>query len=226
MAAWINRLKLSNHKRTCCHKLRYAPQKAEACVLQVGGWRLPRHARQTVVALDAMGHWIHGAQENLSACNARAGRHCNAYGGDFCDLPLYVFAGGVPLWAWLRPSDRDAAQGGVTPLEKVVTAMRKRCWQARIRIMICGGSGGGRSLPSAASWPDWRRAVNGAVRLRGQKNPRTEASASHWWCAQAFSVHETIPQRRSLELIRPTNCFPILAPGHSPGKVPRHSASV
>jgi hypothetical protein len=86
---------------------------------------LPKHAVEVVVDLDVMGHLIYGTQE---------GRHFNAYYGDYCYLPLYVFVGAIPLWAQLRTSDHDAAQGVVPALEKIVTAIRKRCRQARIIV--------------------------------------------------------------------------------------------
>jgi hypothetical protein len=94
---------------------------------------LPQHAVEVGVDLDAMGHLIHGPQE---------GRHFNAYYGDYCYLPLYVFVGAIPLWAQLRTSDHDAAQGVVPALEKIVAAIRKRCRQAR--IIVRGDSGFGR----------------------------------------------------------------------------------
>jgi hypothetical protein len=128
--ATLNRLELSNNKRTRCHKLPHDPHKIEACLLQLGVRCLPKHAREIVVDLDAMGHLLHGTQE---------GRHFSAYYGDYCYLPLYAFVGDVPLWAQLRTSDQDAASGVVPALEKIVAAIRKRC--KRVRIILRGDSG-------------------------------------------------------------------------------------
>jgi len=128
--ATLNRLELSNNKRTRCHKLPHDPGQIETCLLRLGVRALPKHAREIVVDLDAMGHLLHGTQE---------GRHFNAYYGDYCYLPLYAFVGDVPLWAQLRTSDQDAASGVVPALEKIVTAIRKRCQRAR--IIIRGDSG-------------------------------------------------------------------------------------
>jgi hypothetical protein len=128
--ATLNRLELSNNKRTRCHKLPHDPQKIEACLLTLGVRCLPKHAREIVVDLDAMGHLLHGTQE---------GRHFSAYYGDYCYLPLYVFVGDVPLWAQLRTSDHEAAHGVVPALEKIVAAIRKRC--KRARIILRGDSG-------------------------------------------------------------------------------------
>lgn len=128
--ATLNRLELSNNKHTRCHKLPHDPEQIAACLLQLGVRCLPKHARELVVDLDAMGHLLHGTQE---------GRHFNAYYGDYCYLPLYVFVGDVPLWAQLRTSDRDAADGVVAALEQIVLALRKRC--KRARIILRGDSG-------------------------------------------------------------------------------------
>jgi hypothetical protein len=129
----LNRLELSNNRRSRCHKLPHDPAKVEACLLQMGARCLPKHAVEVVVDLDAMGHLIHGTQE---------GRHFNAYYGDYCYLPLYVFVGAIPLWAQLRTSDHSAAQGVVPTLAKIVAAIRKRCRKAR--IIVRGDSGFGR----------------------------------------------------------------------------------
>jgi len=122
-AATLNRLELSNNKRTRCHKLPHDPQKVEACLLQLGVRCPPRFAREIVAGPDAMGHLLHGAQE---------GRHFSACCGDCCCLPLYVFAGEAPPRAQLRASDRDAADGVVAALEKIIPAIRRRCKRARI----------------------------------------------------------------------------------------------
>jgi hypothetical protein len=87
-AATLNRLVLSNNKQTRCHKLPHDPQKVEACLLDLGVRALPKHAREIVIDIDAMGHLLHGTQE---------GRHFNAYYGDDCYLPLYAFVGGGSL---------------------------------------------------------------------------------------------------------------------------------
>jgi hypothetical protein len=129
----LNRLELSNNKDSRCHKLPHDPAKVEACLLKMGVRCLPKHAKEVVVDLDAMGHRLHGFQE---------GRHFNAYYDDYCYLPLYAFVGDFPLWAQLRTAEHDAAHGVVPALEKIVAAIRKRC--RRARIIIRGDSGFGR----------------------------------------------------------------------------------
>ena len=129
-ASTLNRLELSNNRDSRCHKLPHDPAKIEACLLKMGVRCLPKQAAGIVLDLDAMGHLIHGMQE---------GRHFNAFYGGYCYLPLYVFAGDIPLWAQLRTSHSCAAAGVVPALEKIVAAIRKRCRKAR--IIVRGDSG-------------------------------------------------------------------------------------
>lgn len=126
----LNRLELSNNQSGRCHKVPHDPAKIEACLLQMGVRCLPKHAKEVVLDLDAMGHRLHGTQE---------GRCFNAYYDDYCYLPLYAFVGDFPLWAQLRTADHEAAHGVVPALEKMVAALRKRCRQAR--IIVRGDSG-------------------------------------------------------------------------------------
>ena len=126
----LNRLELSNNKSTRCHKLPHDPARIAACLLRQGARCLPKHAREVVVDLDAMGQRLHGLQE---------GRHFSGYYDDYCYLPLYAFVGGFPLWAQLRTSDHDGAYGVVPALEKIVAALRQRCRQAR--LIVRGDSG-------------------------------------------------------------------------------------
>ena len=129
-ASTLNRLELSNNKSTRGHKLSHDPSRIEAVLLQMGVCCLPKHTKEIVVDLDAMGHRLHGMQE---------GRHYRAYYDEYCYLPLYVFVGDFPLWAQLRTSDQDGANGVVAALEKIVAAIRQRC--RRARVIVRGDSG-------------------------------------------------------------------------------------
>lgn len=126
----LNRLELGNDKVSRCHKITHRPQELENCLLKLAVRSLPKHAREVVLDLDAMGHRVHGLQE---------GRHFNAYYDDYCYLPLYVVCGDVLLWAQLRTAEHGAAHGVVAALQKIVPAIRKRC--KRARIIIRGDSG-------------------------------------------------------------------------------------
>jgi len=124
-SATLNRLELGNQKHDRFHKIQYDPERIEDCLLRMGVRCLAKHAQEIVVDLDAMGHLVHGLQE---------GRHFSAYYDGYCYLPLYAFAGSVPLWAQLRPGDVDPLEGVIAALEQIVRAIRKRCKQARILV--------------------------------------------------------------------------------------------
>jgi hypothetical protein len=129
-ASTLNRLELSNNRRSRAHKLQHDPEQVQACLLRMGVRCLPKEAAEVVVDLDAMGHRLHGTQE---------GRHFNGYYEDYCYLPLYAFVGDFALWAQLRTSDYEAAAGVVPALEQIVGAIRKRC--RRARLIVRGDSG-------------------------------------------------------------------------------------
>jgi len=61
-AATLNRLELSNNKETNAHKIPHDPAQVETCLLEMGVRCLPKHAREIVLDLDAMGHRLHGGQ--------------------------------------------------------------------------------------------------------------------------------------------------------------------
>ena len=128
--ATLNRLELSNHKATRCHKLSHDPAQVQATVLKLGVRCLPKRAREVVLDLDATGTLLHGQQE---------GRFFHGYYGDYCYLPLYVFCGNVPLWAQLRTADHDAADGAVEAVTQIVAAIRRRC--PKVRIIVRADSG-------------------------------------------------------------------------------------
>ena len=129
-ASTLNRLELSNNRESRCHKLPHDPAQIEACLLRMGVRCLPKHVREVILDLDAMGYLLHGTQE---------GRHFNGFYGGYCYVPLYVFVGAIPIWAQLRTSERDSATGVVPALEKIVAALRQRCRKAR--IIVRGDSG-------------------------------------------------------------------------------------
>ena len=126
----LNRLELSNHKSSRCHKLSHDPAQIQATLLKLGARCLPKHAREVVLDLDATGTLLYGEQE---------GRFFNGYYGDYCYLPLYVFCGNVPLWAQLRTSDQGAAEGAEEALAQIISVIRRRCPKARIILRADSG---------------------------------------------------------------------------------------
>jgi hypothetical protein len=158
-APTLNRLELSNERRGRGHKLQHDPEAVAACVLEMGVRCLPKHTREVVLDVDAMGHRLHGEQE---------GRFFHGYYDDYCYLPLYIFAGSVPLWAQLRTADQDAAHGVVEALDQVVKALRARL--PGVRILVRADSGFCRE--ELLAWCEGQREVWYAVGLA--RNPVLE----------------------------------------------------
>ena len=58
----------------------------------------------------------------------------------YCYLPLYCFSGNIPLFAKLRDCKRDASDGTVEALQKIVPAIRQR-FGKKVRIIVRADSG-------------------------------------------------------------------------------------
>jgi len=91
---------------------------------------LSKQERTVIVDFDATDARLHGHQE---------GRFFHGYFGDYCYLPLLAYIGSVPVWAQLRTADRDAADGTVEALERIVAAIHRRCPSAKIIIRADSG---------------------------------------------------------------------------------------
>jgi hypothetical protein len=85
----------------------------------------PKDTTTVVLDLDATDDPLHGQQE---------GRFFHGYYGDYCYLPLYIFDGDWPVLAWLRTSDRDASDGALQKVKKIVAALRRRFPRVHIRL--------------------------------------------------------------------------------------------
>jgi hypothetical protein len=170
--ATLNRLELSNNRNSRGHKLPHDPKKIERLLLEMGARCLPRHALEIVIDLDAMGHRLHGLQE---------GRHFNAYYDDYVYLPLYAFAGNIPLWAQLRTADHGVAQGVVAALEPIVAALRRRCKSAR--LIIRGDSGF--CVDELMSWCE----AHGVYYCLGLAQNSVLMEKTQWALAQARARH-------------------------------------
>jgi hypothetical protein len=83
-----------------------------------------------VLDLDSTDDPLHGHQ---------LGRFFHGYYGDYCYLPLYIFAGDHPLAAILRPSDIDASAGSQQHIERIVKRLRER-WPG-VPIVLRADSG-------------------------------------------------------------------------------------
>ncbi len=80
---------------------------------------------------DATDDPLHGSQQ---------GAYFHGYYRHYCYLPLYCFSGNIPLFAKLRDCKRDASDGTVEALRKIVPAIRQR-FGKKVRIIVRADSG-------------------------------------------------------------------------------------
>ena len=129
----LNRLELSDpasaaHSRY--KKVAADPQALDRLLVDLFLESYPKRPREIWLDLDATDDPLHGHQE---------GRFFHGYYGCYCYLPLYIFCGEHLLCARLRSANRDAADGSVEELQRIVAQIRER-WP-KTRIMIRGDSG-------------------------------------------------------------------------------------
>ena len=112
------------------HKIRADFDAIEALLIRFSVSQLAGDTEEIVLDFDATDSLIHGDQE---------GKFYHGYYDAYCYLPLYCFIGPWPVWAQQRTSDRDASEGTVEALKKIVPAIRERFPDAR--IILRGDSG-------------------------------------------------------------------------------------
>ena len=106
------------------------PQRLDALLVELF---LDSHAaapEEIVLDVDATDDPLHGRQE---------GRFFHGYYDCYCYLPLYVPCGPHLLCGRLRRSNRDAADGAVEELQRIVGQIRQR-WP-RVRVVVRGDAG-------------------------------------------------------------------------------------
>jgi hypothetical protein len=133
----LNRLELTNAKTSeggfivgGTHKIRADHDAIEALLIDLAISRLAEDSEEIVLDFDATDSLIHGDQE---------GKFYHGYYDAYCYLPLYCFIGPWPVWARQRTSNRDASDGTLEALEKIVPAIRKRFPEARIIVRADSG---------------------------------------------------------------------------------------
>jgi hypothetical protein len=85
---------------------------------------------ELVLDLDATDDPIHGTQE---------GRFFHGYYGNYCYLPLYIFAGDFLLCAKLRTADIDGSAGSLEEVQRIVASIRAR-WP-KTKLVVRADSG-------------------------------------------------------------------------------------
>jgi hypothetical protein len=89
-----------------------------------------KRPKEIILDLDATDDLIHGTQE---------GRFFHGYYGNYCYLPLYIFAGDFLLCATLRKSDIDGSAGSVDEVKRIVARIQTR-WP-KTRFVLRADSG-------------------------------------------------------------------------------------
>ena len=129
----LNRLELGTPEQAPSHRYRKvvaSPDELDRLLVDVF---LESH-RQAPALLwldfDATDDPVHGHQE---------GRFFHGYYKSYCYLPLYVFCGEHLLCARLRSADKEAADGSVDELSRMVTQIRQR-WP-KVQLIVRGDAG-------------------------------------------------------------------------------------
>ncbi len=178
----LNRLELSLPKASRYKKISYRAEPIEALFVDVF---LQAHAAapdQIVIDLDATDDPLHGGQE---------GRYFNAYYDAWCYLPLYIFCGRHLLAAKLRSCDRDAADGSVEEMTRIIGQIRAR-WP-KVSIILRADSGFARQALMAwceQNGVDYVFGLQGNVRLTAEIAAELEAAKA------ASQADEGKPARR------------------------------
>jgi hypothetical protein len=125
----LNRLELAGRTGRY-HKIGYSPEAIDKLLVEL---YLESHAQapeQIVLDLDATDIPLYGHQPE---------RFFHGYYGNYCYLPLYIFAGDQILCARLRPANQDAAAGAVQEVERIVSQVRQS-WP-KVNIVLRADSG-------------------------------------------------------------------------------------
>lgn len=129
----LNRLELTPADATSAARYRKVVYDAEAMAdffVDVFLDAQSRAPREVVLDLDATDSLIHGTQE---------GRFFHGYYGNYCYMPLYIFAGDFLLCAKLRKSDIDGSAGALEEVQRIVARLRAR-W-SNTRFVLRADSG-------------------------------------------------------------------------------------
>jgi len=126
----LNRLELSRLEPTRYHKISHNPIAIKRLLVDQFLEAHERAPNEIIIDLDATDDPIHGEQE---------GRFFHGYYDCYCYLPLYVFCGHHLLAAKLRTASKDAADGAVEEVARIVAQIR-RDWP-KVRILVRADSG-------------------------------------------------------------------------------------
>jgi hypothetical protein len=126
----LNRLELGDGSPHRYKKITYWKDSLDALLVAVFLESFETPPEEIVLDLDTTDVELNGKQE---------GRFFHGYYDEYCYLPLYIFAGEHLLCVRLREADRDAADGCLAEVQRIVEQIRAR-W-SRVHIILRADSG-------------------------------------------------------------------------------------
>jgi hypothetical protein len=125
----LNRLELAGRSERY-HKISYWPEAFDKLQVDLYLESHKKAPEEIVLDLDATDIPLHGHQPE---------RFFHGYYDSYCYLPLYIFAGDQLLCARLRPSNRDASNGAIDEVKRIVRQLRAKWPQVRILLRADSG---------------------------------------------------------------------------------------
>jgi hypothetical protein len=126
----LNRLELGDGSPHRYKKITYWKDSLDTLLVAVFLESFETPPKEIVLDLDTTDVELNGKQE---------GRFFHGYYDEYCYLPLYIFAGEHLLCVRLREADRDAADGCLAEVQRIVEQIRAR-W-SRVPIILRADSG-------------------------------------------------------------------------------------
>ena len=158
----LNRLELGTPERAPQDRYKRIvadPQRLDALLVELFLDSYAKAPEEIVLDVDATDDPLHGRQE---------GRFFHGYYDCYCYLPLYVTCGAHILGGRLRSANRDAADGAVEEVQRIVGQIRQR-WP-QVRVVVRGDAGFCREELMA-----WCEATEGVDYVFGlARNPRLQ----------------------------------------------------
>jgi hypothetical protein len=169
----LNRLELGDGSANRYKKITYWKDGLDALLVSVFLEAFETAPAEIVLDMDTTDVELNGKQE---------GRFFHGYYDEYCYLPLYIFAGEHLLCVRLREADRDAADGCLGEVKRIVEQIRAR-W-SQVHIVLRGDSGFCRD--ELMDWAEQQKGVDYVFgvarndRLRRSIAPQlAEAAAEH-----------------------------------------------
>ena len=169
----LNRLELGDGSPHRYKKITYWKDAIDALLVDAFLEAFEQAPEEIVLDLDTTDVELHGDQE---------GRFFHGYYDEYCYLPLYIFVGEHLLCVRLREANRDAADGSLQEVQRIVEQIRAQ-W-SQVRIILRGDSGFCRD--ELMDWSEQQQGVTtssgwrATTRLRRMIAPQlAEAAAEH-----------------------------------------------